>query len=172
MSVTPPAKRIRRASSATGARIAVQLAVGAGGIPSATRLRRWARAAARGSTEVVLRIVGATEARRLNREFCRRDYATDVLTFVYCSRPRRGDIVLCHPVLARAAREHGIALAAHYAHLVVHGMLHLRGYEHRAKSDALRMERAEAHLLAKFGFRDPYAVESPQQVREGRPRLR
>lgn len=196
MSVTPPAKRIRRANSARIPRIAVQLAVGADGIPSALLLRRWARAAVRGSAEVVLRVVGTAEARRLNREFRRRDYATDVLTFVYArptkarrvrssparrvrSTPARrmrpalvGDIVLCHPVLARAARERGITLAAHYAHLVVHGMLHLRGYAHRAKSDAVRMQRAEARLLAKIGFRDPYAVESPQQVREGRPRLR
>ena len=68
-----------------------------------------------------------------------------------------GDIVLCHPVIAREARAQGKSLAAHYAHLVVHGVLHLRGHDHVRKRDAARMERAEIRILARLGFADPYA---------------
>ncbi len=155
MSTTRTRTPTRPASS-----VAIQIAVAARGIPSRARLRRWALVAASGRTELTLRIVGATEARSLNRSYRKRDYATDVLTFVYARSPRRGDIVLCHSVLARAARERGIALDAHYAHLVVHGMLHLRGYDHTRARDASRMERMETRLLAAIGYADPYAVES------------
>ncbi len=158
------ATRTRQASR-PGASIAVQVAVAAAKVPARARLRRWAHAALRGRAEVTLRIVGSAEARRLNRVYRGRDYATDVLTFVYCASPRTGDIVLCHPVLARAARERGIALDAHYAHLVVHGMLHLRGYDHERPGEARRMEGAEARLLARLGYADPYAVESARNTR-------
>ena len=73
--------------------------------------------------------------------------------------PERGDIVLCHPVIRREARAQGKPLGAHYAHLVVHGLLHLCGYDHQRPREAERMERAEARLLARAGFADPYAVE-------------
>jgi len=127
------------------------------GAPSAARLRNWARAAARAGAEVTLRVVGAAEARRLNRAFRKRDCATNVLSFAY-SRSH-GDVVLCHPVIAREARAQGKTLAAHYAHLVVHGMLHLRGLGHARAADARRMERRETLLLARLGFGDPYTVE-------------
>ena len=122
------------------------------GAPSAARLRAWARAAAASGAEVTLRVVGAAEGRLLNRAFRKRDYATNVLSFSY-SRTH-GDIVLCHPVIAREARAQGKTLAAHYAHLVVHGMLHLRGLRH-----GRRMERREITLLARLGVGDPYTVE-------------
>jgi len=160
MSATQTLKKRRAESS-----IAVQVAITAANVPARARLRRWALAALRGRAEVTLRIVGAAEVRRLNREYRGRDYATDVLTFVYCASPRRGDIVLCHPVLARAAREHGVALEAHYAHLVVHGMLHLRGYDHERPGDAHRMQGAETRLLARLGYADPYAVELARSTR-------
>ncbi|MFZ1910682.1 MAG: rRNA maturation RNase YbeY [Burkholderiales bacterium] len=131
----------------------------AGGAPSAVRLRTWARAACAGPAEITLRVVGAAEARRLNRAFRSRDYATNVLSFPYGARPLRGDIVLCHPVIAREARQQGKSLAAHYAHLVVHGMLHLRGHGHSRKPAAARMERAEIRILRRLGFGDPYIVE-------------
>lgn len=123
-------------------------------------LRRWARAAAAGDTEVTLRITGAAEGKRLNRAFRRRDHATNVLTFVYGRSPWRADIVLCHPVIVREARDRGIRIAAHYAHLVVHGMLHMRGHDHHRKQDAERMEHAEARILARIGYANPYAIES------------
>ena len=132
----------------------VQYAVPRRGVPSATSLRRWAGEA---RAPVLLRIVGAGEGRRLNRAFRRRDYATNVLSFPYGGGS--GDIVLCHPVLAREARAQGKTLAAHYAHLVVHGVLHLRGYDHATKADAARMEREEIRHLRRLGFRNPYTLE-------------
>jgi len=127
------------------------------GAPTAARLRAFARAAARPGQEITLRVVGAAEGRVLNRTFRRRDYPTNVLSFGY-SRTQ-GDIVLCHPVIAREARAQGKTLAAHYAHLVVHGVLHLSGYVHARAAQARRMERRETRLLARLGFGDPYAVE-------------
>jgi len=154
------AKRPRRS-------IAVQRA--ARGAPRARRLRAWALAAARAGSEVTLRVVGAAESRRLNRRHRGRDYATNVLSFAYApthsvrSTPRsttvRGDIVLCHPVIRREARAQGKTLAAHYAHLVVHGMLHLRGMDHARAREAASMERAEIRILRRLGVADPYAVE-------------
>jgi len=135
--------------------VSVQRAVR--GAPSAARLRAFALAAARPGAEVTLRVVGAAEARLLNRAFRRRDYATNVLSFSY-SRSH-GDVVLCHPVIAREARAQGKTLAAHYAHLVVHGMLHLRGRDHARRTQARRMERAEIAVLRRLGFGDPYTVE-------------
>jgi probable rRNA maturation factor len=104
-----------------------------------------------------LRIVGAAEGRRLNRAYRKKDYATNVLSFAYGDG--RGDLVLCHPVIAREARAQGKSVAAHYAHLVVHGILHLRGYRHERKAEAQRMERVEIRLLKRLGLRNPYAVE-------------
>jgi len=114
-------------------------------------LRKWAALVPLRAT---LRIVGVREGRELNRSFRGRDYATNVLSFEYGDGS--GDIVLCHPVIAREAREQGKTLAAHYAHLVLHGLLHLRGYRHEKKREAERMARAEVRLLARAGFADPY----------------
>ena len=101
-----------------------------------------------------MRIVGEGEGRRLNSKFRRKNKATNVLSFPYGNG--RGDVVLCHPVIAREARAQGKSLAAHYAHLVVHGVLHLRGYDHMKKRDAARMERAEIRILRRLGFANPY----------------
>ena len=144
-----PTNRTRSKNS-----VSVQYAVPRRGVPSAASFRRWAALA---SSNATLRIVGAREARRLNRRFRKRDYATNVLSFPYGEG--RGDVVLCHPVIAREARAQGKAVAAHYAHLVVHGVLHLRGYRHEKKREAQRMARAEARLLRRLGLGDPYAVE-------------
>ena len=86
----------------------------------------------------------------LNKTYRRKNYATNVLTF------HTGDIVLCHPVIAREAREQGKSTRAHYAHLVVHGVLHLRGYDHEKKREAERMENAEIRILRRLGFGNPY----------------
>src|SRR5262245_5068356 len=144
-----------RASRKTRFQVLVQYAVPRRGIPSAAHLRRWARAASRSS--VTLRIVGEREARDLNRTFRNKDYASNVLSFSYDETS--GDVVLCHPVIRREARAQGKSLAAHYAHLVVHGCLHLRGYAHEKKRDAARMEAREIRLLRRAGFRNPYAIE-------------
>ena len=128
-------------------RIPVQYAVPRRGVPSAAFLRRWAIGA------VTLRIVGEREGRMLNRTFRNKNRATNVLSF------ESGDIVLCHPVIRREARAQGKTLGAHYAHLVVHGCLHLRGYNHEKKRDAARMEAREIRILKRGGLRNPYTVE-------------
>jgi probable rRNA maturation factor len=132
-------------------KVAVQYAVPRRGVPGATFLRKWALAAS--STPVNLRIVGEPEGRRLNQTYRRKNRATNVLSF------DSGDIVLCHPVIRREARAQGKSLAAHYAHLVVHGALHLRGYAHEKKRDAARMEAREIRILRRGGLRNPYTVE-------------
>ena len=105
-----------------------------------------------------MRVVGSAESRRLNARYRKISHATNVLSFLYRARPLAGDVVLCHPVIAREAKAQGKNLAAHYAHLVVHGVLHLRGHDHLRNSDAVRMERTEARLLRRLGFADPYAM--------------
>jgi probable rRNA maturation factor len=145
-----PTTRARRKNS-----VSVQYAVPRRGVPSAASLRKWA--AALPPSETTIRIVGEREGRRLNRAYRRKRYATNVLSFPYGLG--KGDLVLCHPVIAREARAQGKTLAAHYAHLVLHGLLHLRGYDHEKKREASRMERAEVRLLRRAGFGDPYTVE-------------
>ena len=126
-------------------------------VPSDTLLRRWARAALRKPATVTLRIVAGAEARRLNRQFRGKDYATNVLTFVYEVQPLEGDIVICAPVVAREARQQGKPVTAHWAHLLVHGMLHLQGHDHEEPAQAARMEGRERRILGELGFDDPYA---------------
>ena len=129
----------------------MQYAVPPRAVPAARSLRTWARAAS--AMAVTIRVVGRTEGRRLNSQYRKGAYATNVLSFAYGGT---GDLVLCHPVIVREAREQGKSVRAHYAHLVMHGMLHLRGYAH-----GRRMEAREIRLLRRFGFRNPYTVESP-----------
>lgn len=145
-----PTKRARSKN-----RVSIQYAVPRRGVPSASSFRRWARAAS--GAAVTLRIVGEREGRNLNRTFRRKKGATNVLSFPYGKN--YGDVVLCHPVIRREARAQGKSVAAHYAHLVVHGVLHLRGYDHEKKRDAARMEAREVRILRRAGIRDPYAVE-------------
>ena len=149
-----PKRKSRRAPELE---LTVQYGIRGAQLPSRTRLGRWARAALRKSASVTLRIVGARDGRRLNRAYRGRDYATNVLTFVYSDRrPLEGDIAVCAPVVVREARRRGISAEAHYAHLVVHGMLHLQGFDHETARDARRMERLEVRILAKLGFGNPY----------------
>ena len=140
-----------------GLALDIQRASRARHIPTDRRLRGWARAALRRAARVTLRFVAEAEARRLNREFRGRDYATNVLSFPYEARPLAGDLVICAPVVAREAREQGKPLEAHYAHLLVHGLLHLQGRDHETEAGALRMEREERAILRRLGFPDPYA---------------
>jgi len=144
---------------APGLEIAIQRASRAAHIPPDARLRAWARAALARRASVTVRYVAEAEGRRLNREFRGKDYATNVLTFVYEAAPRgplSGDIVICAPVVAREARAQGKDVRAHHAHLLVHGLLHLQGYDHEIGSEAARMERRERAILARLGFPDPY----------------
>jgi probable rRNA maturation factor len=137
---------------------AVQRVADADGVPADATLRRYARAACERDARVTLRIVDGREGRALNRRYRGRDRATNVLTFVYDDGASlAGDIVLCAPVVANEARAQRKSLAAHYAHLVIHGMLHLQGYDHERDDDAARMEAREAALLRALGYGDPYA---------------
>jgi probable rRNA maturation factor len=138
--------------------LTIQRASRASHIPSDRRLRAWASAVLPKGSEVTVRYVAEAEGRRLNREYRHKDYATNVLSFPY-EAPRgrvKGDLVICAPVVAREAREQGKAIEAHHAHLLLHGLLHLAGYDHERESDARRMERRERQLLAKLRFPDPY----------------
>ncbi len=121
------------------------------------RVARWIRAALAAPGEITVRIVGAEEGRTLNREYRGKDYATNVLTFDYERAPLvLADLVLCAPVVAQEALEQGIALQAHYAHLLVHGTLHAQGFDHETKAEARVMEARESALLEALGFGDPY----------------
>ena len=126
-------------------------------LPGARTLRRWVRAAQERDLAVTLRFVDGREGRRLNARFRGQDHATNVLTFVYDDVvPLSGDIVLCVPVLVREASSQGKTLRAHCAHLVIHGMLHLQGYDHERRTDATRMEAREIALLRDLRYPDPY----------------
>ena len=138
--------------------LAVQYGVAASGLPVAPSLRRWAKAAQESDCIVTVRFVGAREAQTLNGLYRGKDYATNVLAFVYDGqRPVRGDIVLCAPVLRQEARAQQKPLSDHCAHLVVHGMLHLQGYEHDTRRAARAMEARETTMLGRLGVPDPYA---------------
>jgi len=143
--------------------MSVQYASAAKNLPARPQLRRWVKAALRHDAQITLRIVDEEEGRELNKNYRGKDYPTNVLTFVYDEMPQpelSGDLVLCAPVVAREALEQRKELAAHYAHLVVHAILHLQGYEHDAEHDAIEMEHAETAIMAKLGYADPYAVNS------------
>ena len=139
----------------------IQYAATGAELPHARALRGWARAALTDDAAVTLRIVGRREGRRLNREFRGRDYATNVLTFVYDERrPLHGDIVLCAPVVRAEAGRGADQLEAHYAHLVVHGMLHLQGFDHEQSRQAQFMELLESEIVTRLGYPDPYAMRA------------
>ena len=154
-----PKRSARNSWNGTSPRLAlaVQYATRGRGLPSRAQLRRWARAALERSASVTVRLVGAGEARALNRSFRGKDYATNVLTFVMRERPLlEGDLALCAPVVAREARAQRKSTAAHYAHLVVHGVLHLQGYDHESDAEARAMESRESTIVAGLGYPDPY----------------
>ena len=138
----------------------------AGGVPAAGQLRKWASAArGRARGEVTVRIVGPAESRALNRRYRKKDRPTNVLSFPYDDpAPDRkrvlGDVVICAAVVNREAREQGKRPAAHWAHMVVHGVLHLRGYDHIRPADAKVMEGRERAILARLSFPDPYQPPS------------
>ena len=123
------------------------------------RVARWVRAALLAPAQITVRIVDEAEGRRLNHDYRGKDYATNVLTFDYAREPWvEADLVLCAPVVEREAAAAGIALQAHYAHLLVHGTLHAQGFDHETSpADAAAMEARETQLLAALGFDDPYA---------------
>ena len=122
------------------------------------RVARWLRAALGAPAQIAVRIVGADEGRALNRDWRGKDKATNVLTFDYEKAPLViADLVLCAPVVEREARAEGKAIEAHYAHLLVHGVLHAQGWAHERAAEARRMEARESAIVQALGFPDPYA---------------
>jgi probable rRNA maturation factor len=167
---------MRKGPSAAGAErldVTVQFATRRAGVPHATALASWANrafaAAARRSEQslpLTIRIVGAAESRKLNRTYRGKDKPTNVLSFPAGDVPapehgnglRRelGDLAICAPVVAREAREQGKNPRAHWAHMIVHGVLHLLGYDHENDRDAEVMESREVKILSQFGYANPY----------------
>lgn len=156
----------------------VQLALEMPGLPTATELRRWAEAALReaGATcpdaaELVIRIVNEAESTALNETYRRKQGPTNVLSFPFEAPPGvevdlLGDLVICAPVVASEAVAQGKAPESHWAHMVVHGVLHLLGHDHQTEVQAAIMESLETRILAGMGYPDPY---TDIETHEGRP---
>jgi probable rRNA maturation factor len=139
--------------------LSVQYASDADDLPSRAQMRRWVAAALEYPAEITVRIVDAGEARALNRDFRSKTYVPNVLTFEYGEISPGilgGDVVICAPVVEREAREQDKPLKDHYAHMTVHGVLHLQGYDHLDPADAGIMETREAVILKRFHIPDPY----------------
>jgi probable rRNA maturation factor len=139
--------------------LTVQFASRAQHLPARAQLRRWIKAALQREVSITLRIVDEPEGRELNRAYRGKDYATNVLTFVYDdAETLSGDIVICAPVVEREATAQHKVLPAHYAHLAIHAALHLQGYQHDDETDAAEMESLETALMLKLHYPDPYQV--------------
>lgn len=139
--------------------LSVQFASAADALPSRAQCRRWVAAALASSAEITLRFADADEARSLNTDYRHKDYVPNVLTFEYGEIAPGwlgGDVVICPEIVAAEAREQGKPLLHHYAHMVVHGVLHLQGYDHLDAADAEIMETRETAILARFKIPDPY----------------
>jgi probable rRNA maturation factor len=145
--------------------LAVQYASDAAMLPTRAQFRRWIKAALQRDASITLRIVDGQEGRKLNYKYRGKDYATNVLTFVYGdaetrkSDPLSGDVVICAPVAEREAAAQHKELIAHYAHLTLHAALHLQGHEHENDADAAEMEASETAIMLKLGYPDPYRTK-------------
>jgi len=139
--------------------LSVQFASEADELPTRAQVRRWVAAALEHAAEVTVRIVDAEEAQALNQDYRQKGYVPNVLTFEYgeiTPGVLGGDVVICAPVVEREAREQGKPLKDHYAHMTVHGVLHLQGYDHIDPADADIMESREAAILKLFHIPNPY----------------
>ncbi len=140
-------------------KISIQYASERANLPSKLQFRQWAKAALNVDTVVTIRIVDEQEGRELNSMYRGKDYATNVLTFPLTEEPHlMGDIIICAPVVESEAQFQPKSLEAHYAHLTVHGILHLHGYDHEMEAQADLMESLEISILAKLGYANPYLV--------------
>lgn len=146
--------------------IGLQVDEGLEDIPESTQFEKWAAAALQPESipELSIRIVAEDEGRALNLAYREKDYATNVLSFPFeapAGVPIEylGDLVICAPVVAREAAEQGKSLESHWAHMVVHGVLHLQGYDHIEPAEAEQMETLEKHIMAQLGYANPYQDE-------------
>ncbi|MGD9386671.1 MAG: rRNA maturation RNase YbeY [Gammaproteobacteria bacterium] len=150
-------------------RIDVQVAGPRSGLPGVAKLRHWARSALAGrraEAELSIRIVDAAESQALNRRFRGKDTPTNVLAFPAelppeLGLPLLGDVVICREVVAAEAEAQGKPADAHWAHMVIHGTLHLLGFDHQEPAEAADMEAVETELLAELGWPDPYQEKDP-----------
>ena len=151
----------------TGFIVNVESHVGPEGVPDERTFEKWVRAALQGQRskrrQVNIQLFDPAQARAINKTFTGKDYATNVLSFPY--EPLHGektsllgDIVICPAVVEREAKEQGKRLRNHYAHLTVHGILHLLGFDHQNEAEAKRMEDQERRILDTFGIADPYEI--------------
>ncbi len=139
--------------------ITIQTASKLANVPAKSQFKKWAKAALSVDTEVTIRIVDAQEALELNSTYRGKDYATNVLTFPLTEIPHlMGDIIICAPVVQAEAKAQNKPLEAHFAHLTVHGVLHLHGYDHETEPQAELMESLEITILQKLGYANPYLV--------------
>ncbi len=156
-----------------------QVAIEADGLPAQSDLEAWvshvlAHHPGEDRHELTIRFVDETESRMLNRDYRGKDAPTNVLSFPFegppgVELPLLGDLVICHPVVISEALEQDKSPLAHYAHMVIHGTLHLLGYDHIETLDAEAMETLEADMLAMLGIPDPYGADSPAGNEAGRP---
>ncbi len=145
----------------------IQVETGSQDVPGEDDIRRWAMAALEGrreQAELLVRVVDSEESRTLNREYRGKDRPTNVLSFPsevpeIVQSGLLGDLVICAPVVAQEAQDQGKALEAHWAHMVIHGVLHLLGFDHQDDREADEMEALETRLLSGLGFPDPYETE-------------
>ncbi len=150
-------RKPERRTRGTRVDLTVQYATAARDMPTRDEFRAWVASALEHDAQITIRVVGGVEGRTLNRTYRGRDYGTNVLTFVLKeSPPLAADLVLCAPVIAREARAQRKNLTAHYAHLTVHGVLHLQGYDHADDREAHAMETLETRILKRLGYPDPY----------------
>lgn len=140
-------------------KLTVQVASLESDIPASKQIKKWVNAALRVETEVTIRFVDEEEGRMLNSAYRGKDYATNVLTFPLSEEPHlMGDIIICTPVVAQEAKAQNKSLEAHYAHLTVHGVLHLHGYDHETEEQAALMESIEVTTLQNLGYANPYLI--------------
>jgi len=161
----PRAARKRKRVASPEFSLSVQYASAADGLPSRAQVRRWVAAALEHPAEITVRIVDAEEAQALNQDYRQKGYVPNVLTFEYGEIGHDesgrgvlgGDVVICAPVVEREAREQGKPLKAHYAHMTIHGVLHLQGYDHIDPAEADVMESREVAILKQFHLPNPYS---------------
>jgi probable rRNA maturation factor len=143
-------------------KVVIQNVSGSPMVPDQAQFERWVRAALGfRDAEVVIRIVDIEESAELNANYRRRQGATNILSFPFeapqgIATPLLGDLVVCAPVVEREALEQGKSVEAHWAHMVVHGVLHLLGFDHSEDEDAVRMEAREIEILDSLGLANPY----------------
>jgi probable rRNA maturation factor len=157
MTVSKTSPKTPSAATRPALSLSVQYAIKGDALPTRPQVRKWVKTAIERDAEITVRFVDEAEGRALNHDYRHKDYATNVLSFVYADAPVTGDLVICVPVVMREAAEQKKSPPAHFAHLVIHGVLHLQGYDHEKTRDAKVMEARETELLTQLGHADPYA---------------